>query len=157
VGEVIRKNDVSNYTVIGIIRDFPANATFEFGYFMSFNLFQELGVSFLGQWGNINVQTLIMTAPNVDIDDLGKTIWSVPNDLNPDQEVCYLWVQPLSEIHFMIWMVVKRRTKEIGVRKVLGASVSGHITLLIRDFTKWVLISNLIAMPIAWFVMNNWD
>jgi putative ABC transport system permease protein len=49
-----------------------------------------------------------------------------------------------------------QRTKEIGVRKVLGASVSNIIMLLSKDFIKLVLVAFLIASPVAWFVMNNW-
>lgn len=48
------------------------------------------------------------------------------------------------------------RTKEIGVRKVLGATVSQIITTLSFDFLKLVLIAFLIATPLAWFVMNQW-
>lgn len=48
------------------------------------------------------------------------------------------------------------RTKEIGVRKVLGASVGGIIQLLARDFIKLVIISIVIATPVAWYAMNNW-
>jgi putative ABC transport system permease protein len=48
------------------------------------------------------------------------------------------------------------RTKEIGVRKVLGASVSGIIRLLAKDFLKLVLIAIVIATPIAWYLMNAW-
>jgi len=51
---------------------------------------------------------------------------------------------------------VAQRTKEIGVRKVLGASVSGIAALLSKDFVKLVLIAILIASPIAWWLMNNW-
>ncbi|MFD2935912.1 ABC transporter permease [Spirosoma flavum] len=50
----------------------------------------------------------------------------------------------------------EQRTKEIGVRKVLGASVASIVTLLSRDFLKLVLISIVIASPIAWFAMNRW-
>jgi putative ABC transport system permease protein len=50
----------------------------------------------------------------------------------------------------------EQRTKEIGVRKILGGSVSGIIILLIREFTKWVFLANLIAWPIAYFAMNKW-
>ena len=50
----------------------------------------------------------------------------------------------------------EQRTKEIGVRKVLGASVPEIIALLSRDFTKWVLLANIIALPIAWYAMNKW-
>ncbi len=52
--------------------------------------------------------------------------------------------------------VVQQRTKEIGVRKVLGASIAGIVTLLSKDFLKLVLIAILIASPIAWYAMNRW-
>lgn len=50
----------------------------------------------------------------------------------------------------------EQRTKEIGVRKVLGASVVSIITMLSKDFLKLVLVSALIAFPLAWYLMNNW-
>lgn len=50
----------------------------------------------------------------------------------------------------------ERRTKEIGVRKVLGASVSNIVGLLSRDFIKLVLLAILIGSPIAWYGMNTW-
>ncbi|KAA0993175.1 ABC transporter permease [Dyadobacter aurulentus] len=50
----------------------------------------------------------------------------------------------------------EQRTKEIGVRKVLGASVPGIVVLLSRDFMKLVGIAMLIAAPMAWWLMNKW-
>jgi len=50
----------------------------------------------------------------------------------------------------------ERRTKEIGVRKVLGATVTNVVTLLSKDFVKLVLLANIIAWPLAWFAMNKW-
>jgi putative ABC transport system permease protein len=50
----------------------------------------------------------------------------------------------------------ERRTKEIGIRKVLGASVSGIAGLLSKDFIKLVFIASVIAFPIAWWAMHNW-
>lgn len=49
-----------------------------------------------------------------------------------------------------------QRTKEIGIRKVLGASVSGIVTLLSRDLIKLVFIASLIALPMAYLVMQKW-
>ncbi len=51
---------------------------------------------------------------------------------------------------------VEQRTKEIGVRKVLGASVLNIAGLLSKDFLKLVIVAILIASPIAWFVMSRW-
>ena len=50
----------------------------------------------------------------------------------------------------------ERRIKEIGVRKVLGASMSSIVSLLSRHFIKLVLIANAIAWPLAWFTINQW-
>jgi putative ABC transport system permease protein len=49
-----------------------------------------------------------------------------------------------------------QRTKEIGVRKVLGASVSNIVVLLSKDFIKLVIISFVIASPVAWWIMHSW-
>jgi putative ABC transport system permease protein len=48
------------------------------------------------------------------------------------------------------------RTKEIGIRKVLGASVVSILILLTGEFLKWVLLANLIAWPVAWYSVNRW-
>jgi putative ABC transport system permease protein len=50
----------------------------------------------------------------------------------------------------------EQRTKEIGIRKILGASVYGVVTLLSKDFLKLVFIAILIASPIAWYFMHQW-
>jgi putative ABC transport system permease protein len=50
----------------------------------------------------------------------------------------------------------ERRRKEIGVRKILGASLQGIVLLLSKDFLKLVVIALLIASPIAWYLMHNW-
>jgi len=52
--------------------------------------------------------------------------------------------------------MAEQRTKEIGVRKVLGASVVSIVTLLSKDFLKLVLIAIVIASPIAWYAMHRW-
>jgi len=52
--------------------------------------------------------------------------------------------------------MAEQRTKEIGIRKVLGASVPGVVMLLCKDFTKWILIANVIGWPLAFVVMKMW-
>ncbi|MFK7774145.1 MAG: FtsX-like permease family protein [Saprospiraceae bacterium] len=52
--------------------------------------------------------------------------------------------------------IIQQRTKEIGIRKVLGASAIGIVSLLSKDFLKLVFIALVIATPVAWYVMNNW-
>ena len=51
---------------------------------------------------------------------------------------------------------IQQRTREIGIRKVVGSSVSGIVILLSKDFMKYVLWANVIAWPLAYFVMTNW-
>lgn len=50
----------------------------------------------------------------------------------------------------------EQRVKEIGIRKVLGASVSSIVAMLSKDFLKLVLIAAVIAFPLSWFAMHNW-
>ena len=50
----------------------------------------------------------------------------------------------------------ERRTKEIGIRKVLGAGITNITTLLSKDFLQLVVISCIVAFPVAWWMMSNW-
>jgi putative ABC transport system permease protein len=52
--------------------------------------------------------------------------------------------------------LAEQRTKEIGIRKVLGSSVQGIIVLFSKQFLKWVAVANVIALPIAWFLSYRW-
>ena len=56
----------------------------------------------------------------------------------------------------LVTYAAEQRTKEIGIRKVLGATTGGLMNLLSRDFVKLVLIASLIAFPVAWWWMHQW-
>jgi hypothetical protein len=52
--------------------------------------------------------------------------------------------------------MAERKTKEIGIRKVLGAQVSGIVFLLTGEFSRWVIIASCIALPVGWYIMKGW-
>ncbi len=56
----------------------------------------------------------------------------------------------------LVMFATAQRTKEIGIRKVLGASVTSVTVLLSKDFAKLIAIATIIAIPVAWFAMNKW-
>jgi ABC-type antimicrobial peptide transport system permease subunit len=56
----------------------------------------------------------------------------------------------------LVTFTTEQRTKEIGIRKVLGASVSGIVQMLSKDFLKLVFIAAIIAFPVAWWAMHKW-
>jgi putative ABC transport system permease protein len=56
----------------------------------------------------------------------------------------------------LVTYAAEQRVKEIGIRKVLGASVSKIVVMISKDFVKLVLIATVIAFPIAWWMMNKW-
>ena len=61
-----------------------------------------------------------------------------------------------SGLYGLASFMTEAKTKEIGIRRVVGASVSGIILLLSRDFLKWVLLANLAAVPLAYLFLNQW-
>ena len=74
----------------------------------------------------------------------------------------YMWLTLLSigiatmGLYGLIIFYLGKRNKEISLRKVNGASVAEIILLLNTDFIRWVIISVIIAFPVAWYAMNNW-
>ena len=53
-------------------------------------------------------------------------------------------------------IIIENRTREIGIRKVLGASVGSIVSLMSKDFLRLVLLAACIATPVAWWLMNRW-
>jgi putative ABC transport system permease protein len=56
----------------------------------------------------------------------------------------------------LVTYAAEQRTKEIGIRKVLGASVSNIVAMLSNDFLKLIGIAAIISFPVAWYAMNKW-
>jgi len=56
----------------------------------------------------------------------------------------------------LITYSVAQKEKEIGIRKVIGASVAGIVGLFAKQYFKLLLIANVIALPLAWYLMNDW-
>jgi putative ABC transport system permease protein len=56
----------------------------------------------------------------------------------------------------LVTLAVVRRTKEIGIRKVLGANISSIVMLLSKDFLWLISIAAVIAFPVAWWALHNW-
>jgi putative ABC transport system permease protein len=59
-------------------------------------------------------------------------------------------------LYGLAWLVATQRTKEIGIRKVLGAAVSQLLVLLAKDFVKLVAVASVLAIPLTWLIMNKW-
>ncbi|GAB3423447.1 ABC transporter permease [Niabella aquatica] len=120
---------------------------------------------------------------DVDIENAVQTISSIIKRNNPSYPVTYHFVDEqfdqmfenetlistLSKIFASLAILIsclglfglsaytaEKRTKEIGIRKVLGASVTGIIALLSKNFIQLVALACLIAFPIAWLIMHNW-
>jgi putative ABC transport system permease protein len=56
----------------------------------------------------------------------------------------------------LVSFATERRTKEIGIRKALGASISSIALLIAKESTGCILLANLVAWPIAWYAMSRW-
>ncbi len=162
----------STFEIIGVVKDFHFEDLHlpitPYGYSLSSeNMFNYM----------------VVHAKPGDVSSLIKTLGAAWHDLNPNEPFEYSFLDKdfqknydaenkLSAIvgYFTIIAILisclglfglatfsaEQRIKEIGVRKVLGASVTNIVTLLSKDFLKLVGISIVIASPIAWFVMNKW-
>lgn len=160
------------YNIIGVVKDF---------HFKDFHSQIESYGFFLNRRPNFNY--LIV---NVNGGDIGTALSSMtaswaklnPNEpfeysfLDQDFQKNYIAEERLASIikYFTIVAIfisclglfglttfsVEQRTREIGIRKVLGASTAGIVSLLSKDFLKLVVLSFLVASPLAWYFVNNW-
>ena len=159
------------WTIIGIVEDF---------HFRS--LKDEIGPLCLviGR----AVPTMVSVKVNTsEMSEAVKDVTKVWDDFSPDQSIKYAFLDEsyaalYADVHreegifksfafFAIFIacmglfalstyMAEQRNKEIGIRKILGASIDGIFWLLSRDFLRLVLISLLIALPLGWYLMQKW-
>jgi len=169
VGETIRWNG-KNRIVVGVIPDLQTESPFQ--------SVSPMIVTFLKNWVN---ELIVRINPNVSMSKAISTIKPIFEKYNGQFEYQFAddayakkfnyetLVANLAAIITIIAIFIsclglfglasymaEQRTKEIGVRKVLGASVPNIWQLLSKDFVVLVLIACTIAVPIAWYLMNNW-
>lgn len=89
-----------------------------------------------------------------DLDRLYKSEWRTGN-LMSAFSVLSIIIACLG-LFGLVAFTVEQRTKEVGIRKVLGASSSRIVFAYSKEFTKWIILANAIAWPIAYFVMSKW-
>lgn len=169
VGENLTFDDTKG-TIIGVVKDF---------HFKSLQYAMEPLVLRLNKWGGVVIVRTRGGSNEATIDALGK----INQQLNPaypftygfldkDLDNLYRSEQQMGSIfnlfaglaifisclglYGLSAFMAEQRKKEIGVRKVLGATVTGVVALLSKDFLRLILIAIVLASPIAWYAMNRW-
>jgi putative ABC transport system permease protein len=172
IGHLVKDGD-NQYQIIGVIKDFILGSP----YYPTKPMIIE-GVN--GGW--FNVIHIKLNGANSDVVSLNK-MQAIFKKYNPEYPFEYKFVDEEYATKFkaeertgtlaalfagltifisclglfgLATYMAENRIKEIGVRKVLGASVTGITTLLSKDFLKLVMISFVIASPVAWWMMHVW-
>ncbi len=170
-GTILRR-DSTNYTVIGMVKDF----VFDDMYGQSDPLILQ---SYPEDFGYMYVKL----KKQANVEKAIAKIESIVKSNNPGYPFNYIFVDDEFDLQFKSEMLIgklsrifallaivitclglfglaaytaERRTKEIGIRKVLGASIPGITGLLSKEFLKLVIISSVISFPLAWWFMHNW-
>jgi putative ABC transport system permease protein len=166
------QSEVVNMEVIGVIKDYV--------YGDMYGKSDPVIFYYLPQFTNL---MYLRTKPGAGIEQVLSKIEAVMKKDNPSYPFEYSFVDDqfnrmfvsemliskLSRVFAALTIIIsclglfglaaytaERRTKEIGIRKVLGASVSGITGLLSKDFLKLLGISAIVAFPVSWWVMHNW-
>lgn len=173
VGSILTRNDgKEKYTIVGVINDFVYNSMYA----------PASPLIMYSDTSNVNFLT-VRLKQNADVKTALAKIESVIKNDNPGYPVEFNFVDDqfnqlfktetligkLAGVFAVLAIVIsclglfglsaytaEKRIKEIGIRKVLGATPGGLAGLLSKDFIKLVLISCLIAFPLAAWIMNNW-
>jgi len=174
-GKVAGQNvywDGDPYTVVGVVKDFVYNNVYSPTAPMFFRPFDQSG-------GVLNIKTKAGASLAKTVSQIEQIIkanspgfpfeYQFLDDAFNEKFKSELLIQKLAGVFAVLSIVIsclglfglaaftaERRTKELGIRKVLGASISSLVTLLNREFVILVLVSCIIAFPIAWWMMSDW-
>lgn len=178
VGTFIKSGD-DNLQIMGVVKDFNYSSMEE--PIKSLGLFIAPDTAQL--WGKYNCSLFARIKPKTNLPTLLDAIKSIYKKYDKDTPFSYTFMDDAFNAQyeaedrlasmFSIFTVItivlatmglfglaaftiEQRTKEIGIRKVLGASISSINGLLSKDFLKLVLLSILVASPIAWWFMHKW-
>jgi putative ABC transport system permease protein len=171
VGSLIRRGEETKYTIVGVVKDFVYN-----------NVYQPVAPLVFFADNNCDLLN-IRLKDNVDVSSALAKVESVIKPNIPGYPFEYHFLDDefdasfkserlmgeLASVFAVLAIIIsciglfglsaftaERRTKEIGIRKVLGASVAGLTGLLSKEFLVLVSISLIIAFPFAWWMMHNW-
>lgn len=171
IGQVLKFSDNYQPRVVGVVKDF----NFE-------SLHAEIRpMYFYPTTGDFQVVAVKVAPDNVagTIDGLAS-VWSdlgltesfsftfLDEDINQHYQAEALFLQVFATLGIVAIFIaclglfglaaftVEQRTKEIGIRKVLGANITNLVALLSKDFLRLVLIAALVAFPVAWYAMERW-
>ncbi|NQZ44676.1 MAG: ABC transporter permease [Flavobacteriaceae bacterium] len=171
LGQTIRDNGI-DWHVIGVVEDFVFNSPFQ--------KIEPMVIEGAKAWFTMVHIKLDANRKTADNLAAAETIFKKYNPNYPfeyefvDQDYARKFIseqriEKLASLFTLLTILIsclglfglasymaQNRIKEIGVRKVLGASVSGITALLSQDFLKLVAISLVIAIPVSWFTMNRW-
>ena len=178
IGQKIRYpgGNMEDYTVIGVVKDFNLQSLHQsiqpFALFSNTSKSYDTGTSFITvKYKSADPKELLSSIENKwkrYQQDVPFQYSFLEDDLNAayrsDQQLAKLYGIFTSLSIFiaclglfgLVAFTAQQRTKEIGIRKVLGANVAEIVKLLSADFLRLVLIAVIVASPIAWLAMNQW-
>ncbi|SEM61790.1 putative ABC transport system permease protein [bacterium A37T11] len=170
LGKTLVNKDNKVYRVVGVVKDFHFKSLHE--------SISPMVMVMQHNFGNLMVKT-----KKADMEGLIKSIEKRYNSLNPEISFSYQFLDDFFNYTYraeqvtgsilglfagltifvaclgllgLVMFTADQRKKEIGVRKVLGATVSGIVMMLSKDFVKLVCLALVIASPLAWCAMNQW-
>jgi putative ABC transport system permease protein len=158
------------YEIIGVVKNFNSNHLSVTPQPLLMLYFDDIDQNYLIQFEEGATSGLQFVKKLFDDLNPGETFEYT--FLSDDIKALYQKEKRLSEIYILFTIIgfaisaigllaismydTRRRTKEIGIRKVNGATIAEILLLLNKDFVKWVAIAFVIATPIAWYAMHKW-